>query len=593
MFVTQARNAVDAAAIQVESGRAAAQRSAQAAAASEANAAAVVTGGTASFNPAPGNIPIGSAESKINEDWLPASVARTQRVNEVATQAAHAEQLATSLNGKVTTAAGAGQVPQAGEAGVLAEEWMPQSLARVSALQAPDGADDIGYEGGTVKDELDKAKVLLDYVELRAYSGDAMRVTLTRAGIAGDFLRIAAQSGRADNGGTYVIASNGAAWSRVYEGKVHAAWFEGSTDLAIIQRAIDEAIAVGVQEVLISRQYVCVGALKNRTNVRFVGDGQLSGNASYRVRVIPESAPTTSPKFYDLDPARHLKAFSNARAPVVVLTGSSTGTWNPNTVDTGGGVAAMLSLRIKQLNPEKKITFFNRCIGGQTFANLDGKPSAFPGWYADSSRAWIDYISDVKPDVIYIIMGSNDSSAISSAALTSAVAKMKAFAKVPDLVFITQPSVCADPNDAYASYGSYADQEGRDFAAGLVRSFAIYNGHGLIDGNRMGGIVLDGRDILTTSMKRFASSVDTPAGLYTCPVAAHDFTLNLAFVGDAGANTAAFSLTGNPNNPPFVRVGAGGGSGSSGDIVQIRKDANGFFVFQCYCAGVNYQTINT
>lgn len=450
-------------------------------------------------------------------------------------------------------------------------------------------------ESGTnnVNDQREEDKALTSYDQLRAYEGDADRVRISQKGIAGTFYRLTCGASKVDDGGTCIAATNGVMWVRDYEGGLYAAWFSGSSDLDIIQRAINATLAAGAQEIVISRTYVCTGMLKNRTNVRFVGNGQLSGNAAYRVRVIPDFAPTSPPRFYDLDPARHLKAFSNARNPVVLLTGSSTGTWNPNNIDTGGGVPAMLSLRIKQLNPEKKISFVNRCIGGQTFANLDGKPTIFPAWYSDTSRAWINYLADAKPDVIYIIMGSNDSTEISSAALISAVAKMKAFAKVPDLVFVTEPSVCPDPDDAYATYGSYAQQEGRDFAAGLMRSFALYNGYGLIDANRMAGIALDGRDILRTSMKRFASSIVLTNGAYASPAPAHDFVLNLAFAGDVSANNAAFSISGNPDHPAFVRVGAGGGTGSSGDIVYIRKDTSGFFVFQCFCDGVNYQTVNT
>ncbi|WP_409274344.1 hypothetical protein [Pseudomonas sp. KCJK9111] len=546
IFIVGARASVAESVAQVAADRASVERNASAAAASEAKAAAVVTGGTASFQPEPGKMPIADGAGTIHDDWLSRNVARTSQVDDAASQAREAARQVSELDTQLNA----------------------------------------------VKQEVDKSTTLANYDDLRAYIGTAAEVTLTQGGIAGTFRRLIG-SGKGDNGGTYIVGGNGSVWERIFNGLIHAIWFEGQSDLQIIQRVIDAVLAIGGQEAVVSREYVCVGALKNRTNVRFLGTGQLSGNASYRVRVIPESAPTSPPTFHDLEPARHLKTFSNTRAPVVVLTGSSTGTWNPNTVDTGGGVAAMLSLRIRQLNPDKKITFHNRCIGGQTFANLNDKPTVFPSWYTDSRRAWIDYLSDVKPDVIYIIMGSNDSGNISNAALTSAVAKMKGFAKVPDLVFITQPSVCADPNAAFASYGSYDEQEGRDFAAGLVRSFALYNDYGLIDGNRMGGIVIDGRDILATAMKRLAASVAAPNGMYICPVTAHDFAMNLAFVGDAAANNAAFSMSENPNNPPIVRVGAGGSNGSSGDIVQIRKDSNGFFVFQCYCGGVNYQTINT
>jgi hypothetical protein len=254
----------------------------------------------------------------------------------------------------------------------------------------------------------------------------------------------------------------------------------------------------------------------------------------------------------------------------------------------------MLSARLAQHNPDKKVTFYNRAIGGQTFDTLNTVPTNFPAWYSDQAKPWLDYIKDLAPDAIFIIMGSNDAGAISQATLVSVVNKIKAFPKVPDIVFITQPSVCLDPDEAFASFGTKAGQEGRDYAAGLVRSFAQHEGYGLIDANRMGGIVLDGRDILDTASRRAQGTLTLPTGQYAATTACHDFSMRLRFNGDAAAIIAAFPTTAASPNPVWVRIGAGITSEWGGDIMFIIRTAAGKFRFELYSRGVGlYKQIDS
>ncbi|MBA1209386.1 hypothetical protein [Pseudomonas fulva] len=82
-----------AAADRVADDRKSAAESAASAAASAQNAEAVVTGGTASVNPGPGLIPLADAQGKIDEEWLPPTVASTESVQstlEVAERASDA-----------------------------------------------------------------------------------------------------------------------------------------------------------------------------------------------------------------------------------------------------------------------------------------------------------------------------------------------------------------------------------------------------------------------------------------------------------------------------------------------------------------------
>lgn len=366
--------------------------------------------------------------------------------------------------------------------------------------------------------------------------------------------------------------------------------FGGADDTQAVQTAINTARSRGNMYVQIDRDVTCTGALANRSNVVFVGEGSLTGEGAYRRQVTEAGAPSLPPRFGDLVPHRHMRRFSGAASPRVVLVGSSTGSWQPNTVDGVSSLPNLLHNRLLEANPEKKIAFFNRAIGGQTFGTLNGVPSSFPAWYADQAKPWLDYVKDLAPDVVFIVMGSNDANSLTLATLKSVVDKIKAFPKLPDIVFVTQPSVALDPHEALASYGTKAGQEGRDYAAGLVRTFAKFEGYGLVDGNRMGGIVLDGRDLLDTASRRVLTNVTLPTGGFISTIPCHDFSMRVRFTGDAAAIVAAFS---NAENPVHLRLGAGGDPGAGGDIVFIKRNAAGKFEFVFWADGTAYKGITT
>lgn len=369
---------------------------------------------------------------------------------------------------------------------------------------------------------------------------------------------------------------------------------DGSDETARVQKAIDEAVRRGLGSIKLDTDCYCPGQIVNRSRVSFVGAGSLTGEGAYRRHVTREGDLASVPRFNSISPRRHLTRFSAVRSPKVVLVGSSTGSWQPNTLDAVSSLPHMLSARLAQHNPDKKVTFYNRAIGGQTFDTLNTVPTNFPAWYSDQAKPWLDYVKDLAPDAIFIIMGSNDAGAISQATLVSVVNKIKAFPKVPDIVFITQPSVCLDPDEAFASFGTKAGQEGRDYAAGLVRSFAQHEGYGLIDANRMGGIVLDGRDILDTASRRAQGTLTLPSGQYVATTPCHDFSMRLRFNGDAAAVIAAFPTTATSSNPVWVRIGSGVTSEWGGDIMFIIRNPAGKFRFELYSRGASlYKQIDS
>ncbi|QJC78971.1 SGNH/GDSL hydrolase family protein [Pseudomonas umsongensis] len=469
-----------------------------------------------------------------------------------------------------------------------------ESLEAIAAIKddtdPANGAAQVGWDGETVGAQMSLSKKIADYAALRVYTGTATGFKITDANFSGNFILDPSDTVSADDKSTVIVGAAGRRYKRIYDGRIQAAWCEGASDSAIIQASIDAALREGKSEVGIDRDYICDTALTNRTNIRFVGAGSLSGDSCYRVRVMPEWAPTGREPFQDLIPAQHLRAFSAAPAPTVVIVGSSTGGWAADSIDTGGGVTPMLQRLLGKYNPEKNISFYNRCIGSQTFAALNSKPTSFPSWYTDTGRDWLQYIADLAPDTVYIICGSNDSSSAERPVIKSILDKLAAFAKSPDVVFFTQPSVCPDPDPAFASSGTRASQEGRDYAAGLVRSMARYYKKGLIDANRMGGIVLDGRDILDNASMRILPSIPVTSGRFAPGLSTIDFSMSLNFNGSAAANDAAFLV--GATNPVFVKTGAVGANSDSGDIAYIQKTAEGFLRVQLYSDGL-YQTLTT
>lgn len=238
-----------AAAEQVAQDRQAAQASAESAAISAQNAEAVVTGGTASVIPAAGKLPLADALGQIDEGWIPPSIARTDAVQSAAAAAAEAVELAAEAQARTSkfldpspeepATRDDGSPLQIGDKYTntvdqseyiyRASGWASnESLLAVNELQAAlhsdSGADEIGHDGETVGQALNKAKVLSGYAGLRQYQGSAEVIHLTQTGIKGYFQK-AADPSPVDNDGTRIIDASGRAWDRIIGDHVDPSWF--------------------------------------------------------------------------------------------------------------------------------------------------------------------------------------------------------------------------------------------------------------------------------------------------------------------------------------------------------------------------------
>lgn len=354
------------------------------------------------------------------------------------------------------------------------------------------------------------------------------------------------------------------------------ALYDGSDETATLQAVITRAISEGVRYVQIDGDLYAPGTLTDRGNVIFVGKGKLIGQ--YRREVYPHRVHPLG--IGGIQPERHLVQFARARTPVVVIVGDSISTYSADSLARQATWASMVETKIRADNHGRTMTFHNRAIGSQTWTTFNSVPSPAPAasyaWYTNPARPWIDYLNDLSPDLVVVGFGMNDAGAFSRADFESAIAKMRAWTKVPDIVIVPNLVPALDPDPLFQSgFGSEAGQEGRDFAAGYVRTWAQRNNCGIIDLNRYENILRDGRDILSTHLERVASGVSATNGGYA---GNGEKCRDWSFVGSI---TSGFSdWQNNPIGPLSMKLGQ-----AAADVVFIKDSGSGNFRFEFYTSG--------
>ncbi|CCK75059.1 similar to tail fiber protein H [Oleispira antarctica RB-8] len=289
----------------------------------------------------------------------------------------------------------------------------------------------------------------------------------------------------------------------------------------------------------------------NRGNVIFVGNGKFSdvvteNSPLYRRQVIPVSAPSPNPK-KDKNLDLSLKMNPDNGVIRVVFIGDSLSTSNANDLSTAGTKSVHFQQFIKECNPDCEFEFINRSIGGRRLIHINSTPSiptiaaGYP-WYTDPDRPWLDYVYDVNPHIVIIASGTNDASNLEPAHVTSVVDKIENNTSA-NIVFITNiGTVTSGLNDIVgSSHSTHSAKEGRDYAAGFYRSFANENGYPFIDLNRTFNMVVDGRDILATTVHASKTATLTN-GFLTVDDSelCHEFSAEITV--EAGAFTGAVSM---------------------------------------------------
>lgn len=333
--------------------------------------------------------------------------------------------------------------------------------------------------------------------------------------------------------------------------------------------------------------------IQHKANVWFTGNGSLTG--LYRVLVQNNAHATISPQYKNVKP-HQLARFKATKRPTVVMMGDSisTGGESAQGANAVGFNASMWQVLISELvsqNRGKKINFVNRGIGGQTWLNANDNTRPSVGvvpWYTDN-KAWLDYIEELEPDLLFLAFGMNDSNGFNAGAMVAAVNKIKLWDKVPDLCFITTPVPALSTDLGNSGFGFVGSvfQEGRDQVASYTRGYCEFYDHPYIDINRRITIMRDGYDPCTSRLKREVTGAAGVSGKYTSTTGSRDFSIT-AYVTGLTAGEIEDEFNG-VNGVLTTRIGL-----NTNDLVFIQNSGNDTILINQFAGGLNsYSQIDT
>ena len=249
----------------------------------------------------------------------------------------------------------------------------------------------------------------------------------------------------------------------------------------------------------------------------------------------------------------------------VVLVGDSLSTpFVTSSVNTTASFESFLRRKVAEFNSTAK--FYNRAIGGARYyelgkdsSNMPEQNSNYP-WYTDISQRWINYIADVKPDVIFIAFGMNDGNGWSSGAFPQAtffslMDELRSISSNPEVVFCTNLL----PSTINPITASEEMQRGRDAMAGWTRSFAGRAGYSLMDFHRRFKCLRDGVDpcIASYARKTLERTVTLP---YAHPTDCESYSATITINDPNTATTGIiFNLSAYTNNILSLRYDASKG----------------------------------
>lgn len=397
---------------------------------------------------------------------------------------------------------------------------------------------------------------------------DGYRSIIAQIDTDGTVTGFAAGSGGA--GATAVIATGTTASQTLADEHailLHAKQFGATADgvandTSELQSLHDAAKARGDRFAYLTTGTYDAPSLIDVSDVIFVGEGSLT--SAYRKRVIPRHAPTPPAPTSGVRPAIHLTTAAAAGSAVkVVFLGDSTTTINANQNAQSEYITPLIRQKFMLDNPGVTFTFVNLAIASTTFDDLDGIPGATPLsfvtglWYTDVGQDWLVYAEDELPDVVVFNFGMNYSP-FTTSLFRSVMTKIAGWSKVPDLIFCTNKVSSL----MVAGHQEQTPQEGRDRVAGYQRTYAMKNGHGLIDMNRRFVLVRDGFDLLNQPIATLATSQAVTSGSYTFGTECHDFSLDFTLGNAATFWAAATTLE--------IQIGS-----KTGNTLVIDKDGGG------------------
>lgn len=316
----------------------------------------------------------------------------------------------------------------------------------------------------------------------------------------------------------------------------------------------------------VTEDYATAPALAERSNVIFVGDGSFAGTnedtTTYRRQVIPPHAPSAQ-AFPDVI-AGDLGLMEDAK---IVVVGDSLTSYGANSISASDVLAERLESQLKMDNRGKNITVISRGVGSTTYDELDGVPTvsfdltARYSWYTDPARAWLEYVEDETPDIVVLSFGMNDHADFDETAFASVITKLEAFANPPQIIFCTNMVPNLSPPVGGESFATFASQEGRDFVAGYVRTYAAFHGYTCFDINRTFNLVRDGRDILDCYLVEQDEVTFVSASEYAASSDQYcrDFSIRTEIETAAYTNTDELAVKTGPDSNNIVLIDDNGG----------------------------------
>lgn len=185
----------------------------------------------------------------------------------------------------------------------------------------------------------------------------------------------------------------------------------------------------------------------------------------------------------DLIPSIHLRSLAGGGAKVIDIIGDSTATEAADAVDPTQTVWGAIKQELASQNPDCSFTFNNRAIGGSNWNHPDQTGTAtglsLPSWFTTPGNTWLSYVEADAPDVLFILLGTNQPEAGENAGNGVAVFFREVmdviddWTKIPDIVLITPKP--ANP----AAGGTYlTNQQNHQAMAAFLRGVSRTNGAG-------------------------------------------------------------------------------------------------------------------
>jgi len=273
------------------------------------------------------------------------------------------------------------------------------------------------------------------------------------------------------------------------------------------------------------------------------------------------SAPaSTGTPASGIQPHRHFRRASLTDTPTVLIIGDSIATEDPQAADEADTMWGQIQARFIEQNPDIEFNFVNRAIGGATWTNLSTAVTlaasglAYPQWGGIGAENWLFYAEYEQPDVVILALGMNDRQNFVTAQFRAAVNTILGWAKVPDIVFIT--NMVPNRNGVNTTISGVDAENGRSFVAGFVRSWAIYNGFAVIDLHRDQVRAVLGRDPRNSFFTKVANATVTSPWQATERCA--DFVVSLSGTATATLFNTPIRITtseqGYPNSRTWCEI---------------------------------------